>query len=1173
MNKAKLKSYAPAARRDFIQAVTDRAHFFGLSETETIPVVESGDFAMIGGNSFPRIVGAQRRKLEARVKRDGFSQVMEAVAYTWFNRFLALRYMELHGYLEHGFRVLSNIGSSNVPEILDHAAQLDMSGLNKQRVVELKLDGSKDAELYRMLLVAQCNALHAALPFLFEKIEDETELLLPDNLLHSDSLIRKLVAEIEEEDWQEVEIIGWLYQFYISEKKDQVIGKVVKSEDIPAATQLFTPDWIVKYMVQNSLGRQWQMTYPNSPLKTKMEYYIEPAVQTDEVKSQLAAITPDSLDPEKLTLLDPASGSGHILVEAYDVFKEIYLERGYSSRDFPRLILEKNLFGLDVDDRAAQMAGFALLMKARRDDRRILRSDNPVKLNVMAIQESGSISVENSQWGEQAGTIRALTELFKYGKTFGSLIQVPARIVAELSIIETSLNMAMLAGDLYTLQAARELLPLVEQGRVLAGKYNCVVANPPYMGSKGMNDRLKAFAQNNYPDSKSDLFAMFIERNLELAAPNGTVAMITMQSWMFLSSFERLRERLLSRETILSMAHLGTRAFDSIGGEVVSTTAFVLGNYNRPEYEGSYLRLIDGNSELEKISAMRNAIENPDCGWFNSASAADFMKLPGIPISYWISKNTLSLFNKQSLSDYFFSEGPCKTGNDEIYLRLFWEVSRDEVSPDQKWCFCSKGGEHRRYFGNIEHVIRWDEESRAHYRNDRIGRITSEHVWNEEGITWSIISSKAGFSFRVLPHHAQFNSVSPTIFAKDKSGGAVRRSLLFLNSTVAGKILSILNPTLALNVGNVLSLPFVKTIREFSYSDALIEIAKSDWDSYETSWDFTRFPLLNSDDHGLTLKVAYAKLRSTWLEMTLKMRSLEEENNRVFIEAYNLFDELTPEVPLNEITLTCNPYNRYGKGKSENELETLLLADTMKELISYTIGCMMGRYSCDQLGMMYAHNGSLGFDHSKYQTFPADDDGIVPVLDTDLFPDDATNRFEEFLKVAWSPEALEENLRFVADSLSPKGGETPRETIRRYISTQFYKDHMQTYKKRPIYWLFSSGKQRAFECLVYLHRYNDATLSRMRNEYVTPLQGKFSAQVDYLSNEINAAASTAERNRLQKQLDTLRKKQVELASFDDLLRHYADQRISLDLDAGVKVNYGKFGSLLAEAKAVTGGTD
>jgi hypothetical protein len=343
MNKNKLKSYAPAARRDFIQAVTDRAHFFGLSETLTVPIVENGDFAMIGGNSFPRTVGSQRRKLEARVKRDGFNQVMEAVAYTWFNRFLALRYMEVHGYLEHGFRVLSNTGSSNVPEILDHAAQLDLPGLNKQKVVELKLDGSKDAELYRMLLVAQCNALHAAMPFLFEKIEDETELLLPDNLLHSDSLIRKLVTEIEEEDWQEVEIIGWLYQFYISEKKDQVIGKVVKSEDIPAATQLFTPNWIVKYMVQNSLGRKWLATYPDSPLKAKMEYYIESAEQTDEVKAQLAAITPDSLDPEKLTLLDPASGSGHILVEAYNVFKEIYLERGYSNRDFPRLILEKNL--------------------------------------------------------------------------------------------------------------------------------------------------------------------------------------------------------------------------------------------------------------------------------------------------------------------------------------------------------------------------------------------------------------------------------------------------------------------------------------------------------------------------------------------------------------------------------------------------------------------------------------------------------------------------------------------------------------------------------------------------------------------------------------------------------------------------------------------------------------
>jgi len=566
MNKNKLKSYAPSARRAFIQAVTDRAHFWGLSESGSEPIEEKGDIAIIGGRPFPIKVAAQRRGLEEHIRREGFFHVMEEVAYTWFNRFMAIRFMEIHGYLEHGFRVLSNPTGSPIPEILEKAAQVDLAGLDKQKVIELKLDGTKDAELYRMLLIAQCNALHDAMPFLFEKINDATELLLPDNLLHSDSLISKLVKEIVEEDWQEVEIVGWLYQFYISEKKDQVIGKVVKSEDIPAATQLFTPNWIVKYMVQNSLGRMWLATYPNSPLRAKMEYYIEPAEQTEEVNAQLKAITPESLDPEKLTFLDPAKGSGHILVEAYDIFKEIYLERGYSSRDFPRLILEKNLYGLDIDDRAAQMAGFALLMKARKDDRRILRSDNPVKLNVMAIQGSEGIDARETTGNlldKKAKDINQqdigeLIELFRHGKTFGSLIKIPEGLAEKLSVLSSIVEAKLLGGDMFARQAAEAILPFVEQAKILAGKYDCVVANPPYMGGNGMNPALKDYAKARFPDSKADLFAMFIERGFELAkVGSGYNVQVTMQSWMFLSSYEKMRGRLLRERTINCMVHMG----------------------------------------------------------------------------------------------------------------------------------------------------------------------------------------------------------------------------------------------------------------------------------------------------------------------------------------------------------------------------------------------------------------------------------------------------------------------------------------------------------------------------------------------------------------------------------------------------------------------------------------
>jgi hypothetical protein len=1173
VNKNKLKSYAPAARRDFIQAVTDRAHFFGLSEKQIIPVEESGDVAIIGGRPFPRSVAAQRRKLEERVKREGFNQVMEAIAYTWFNRFLALRYMELHGYLEHGFRVLSNTGSSAIPEILDHAAQLELPGLNKQNVVELKLDGSKDAELYRLLLVAQCNALHTAMPFLFERIEDDTELLLPDNLLHSDSLIRKLVTEIEEEDWQEVEIIGWLYQFYISEKKDQVIGKVVKSEDIPAATQLFTPNWIVKYMVQNSLGRQWLATYPDSPLKAKMEYYIEPAEQTAEVKAQLAAITPDSLDPEKLTLLDPASGSGHILVEAYDVLKEIYLERGYSSRDFPRLILEKNLFGLDIDDRAAQMAGFALLMKARKDDRRILRSDNPVKLNVMAIQQSGNIVVDNAHWGTQANAIRDLVDLFRQGKTFGSLIPVPERLEAKLTAIENAVKKAMIGGDLYASQAAREMLALVEQSKILMRKYDCVVANPPYMGNKGMNSALKEMAQDKFPNTKSDLFSIFIEKIIDYTQCGGRCGIMSPFVWMFLKSYEELRRKLLFSQTLTSLVQPEYHSF--FESAYVPLCAFIFQSIPS-NYCGNYFDLTSFYGADEQPVRLLEAIKSNEIKYKHLMCQLDFQNVPSYAISYKMSRNTLSVFKEARILGEFASpKQGLATGENNQFLRNWSELSlgrvkfdaisrSDALKSNAKWFPYNKGGAYRKWYGNHDWVVNWekDGEEIRRFGTEDGGRPRSRaqntDYYFQKSLSWSKVTI-GGFSVRYFPPGFVFDVAGCSIF--ELTPEIIPFLACALNSVITKPLLSDLAQTLNYEVGQIESFPVLRTwetmksdnIRIFQ---SCVNIAEQDWNYYETSWHFVTIPVFYLNVKASSLDDSWSNWKVFCNAQVTRMHELETENNRLFIEAYGLQNELTAEVPEDQITLA----------RADREAD-------MKRLISYAIGCMMGRYSLEQPGVVYANSGDVDFDQSKYQAFPADDDGIVPVMDMDWFPDDAASRFEEFLKVAWSPATLEENLKFVADSLLPKNGETPRETIRRYISTQFLKDHLQTYKKRPIYWLFSSGKQRAFECLVYLHRYNESTLSRMRNEYVTPLQGKFSAQADYLVNEVNAATSTTERNRMQRQLDTLRKKQVELAAFDDLLRHYADQRISLDLDDGVKVNYGKFGNLLAEVKAVTGGQE
>jgi hypothetical protein len=609
MNRTKLKTYAPQARRDFIQAMTDRAAFYGLTAKKIEPVVERGDVAVIAGREHPRSVAKRRKQLEDRIQRHGFEQTMEALAYTWFNRLAAIRFMELHGYFNHGYRVLSNREGKPTPEVLEHAEHVELSGLKKETVIDLKLAGNKDSELYRRLLTAQCNALNKAMPFLFEKIDDETELLLPDNLLHSDSLIRKLVNEIDEQDWQEVEIIGWLYQFYISEKKDEVIGKVVASEDIPAATQLFTPNWIVKYLVQNTLGRQWLATYPQSALRQQMQNYIEPAEQTPEVQEQLKAITPASLNPEELTLLDPACGSGHILVEAYDLFKAIYQERGYQAKDIPALILQKNLFGLEIDDRAAQLASFALMMKARADDRRIF--DSEAKPNILAFEDSQGMTaagitqalnspinredvpreylfdeIEDDKAGlfnkkalaekghVSQGDIASLLALFENAKTFGSLIQVPPKLAAKVPEIERRLDDIMNHEDL-THAPARIIKPFTNQARFLARRYDAVVANPPYMGSMAMTAVLKSFAKDKYPRSNSDLFSMFMDRAMEYAAESRYAALVVMQSWLFLISLRTIREYIPSHKCLLSMAHLGARAFATISGEIVQVTALV----------------------------------------------------------------------------------------------------------------------------------------------------------------------------------------------------------------------------------------------------------------------------------------------------------------------------------------------------------------------------------------------------------------------------------------------------------------------------------------------------------------------------------------------------------------------------------------------------------------------
>jgi hypothetical protein len=1186
MNTSQLKDYAPKARTEFIKAVSAQAARFGITAQGMADAKVQGDVLMVGGQAFPRGYADGRRQLVERVKVVGFERAMEAIAYTWFNRFVAMRYMELHGYLEHGYRVLSHPEGRGRPEILDHAADVDLPGLDRDRVVELKLAGNKDEELYRMLLLAQCNALHQAMPFLFEKIGDETELLLPANLLHSDSLIRQLVEQVDEALWQEIEIIGWLYQFYISEKKDQVIGKVVKSEDIPAATQLFTPNWIVKYMVQNSLGAQWLATYPQSPLKGQMDYYIEPAEQNEEVKAQLAAITPKALNPEELTLIDPACGSGHILVEAYELFKAIYLERGYRQRDVPQLILEKNLFGLDIDDRAAQLTGFALMMKGRADDRRLF--ERGVKLNVMALLDSAGFDtegVELSDFGLKAGDLTELRRLFDHATTFGSLIQVPEGLAEKLTALK-KLSEAT-SQNLFVSEALKRLGPLVQQAALLATRYDAVVANPPYMGGKYFPPSLKRFIQEHYKSGKADLYAAFILRNLTLARVGGWVGMITIPNWMFLSGFESVRKRLFDEQCIDTFVHNGRGVFGSDFG----TCSFVFRNASLRQYRASFRRLYDkqgsvsSNEDLERRFATAR-VYTP----VNSS----FATIPGSPVAYWASHEVLSVFEHgEPLGRVAEPRVGLQTNDVNRFLRKWHEVSLGKVvfdceSRDQarnssgKWFPHHKGGDYRRWYGNNDWLVNWESDGAEIYAlarrvNGSPSRtVRSPDFYFRSSLTWSDVSASS-FAVRVSGPGHLFDVSAPCIFPTSEHRLLVAG---FLCSVVAFEMLRLLNSTIHFLVSDVASLPFIRATLVERNSDiqaaasSALDTARADWDAYERSWDFQSLPLLTaSTDPTPTLESSYTAWIALSRDTIAEMKRLEEENNRLFIDAYGLADELSPDVPIEQITLTVNPAYRYGGKLTEEEQWSRFRQDTMQELVSYAIGCMMGRYSLDAPGLIYAHSGNEGFDPTRYTKFPADEDGIVPISDVEWFKDDAANRVVEFVSVAWGKQHLEANLQFLADNLKPKKGESSRDTIRRYLCDSFFKDHLQTYKRRPIYWLFSSGKQGAFQCLVYLHRYNPGTLSRMRSEYVIPLQGKLAARLDQLQGDIQAATSTAHQKRLEKELTRLQKQQVELLAFDEKLRHYADQRIALDLDDGVKVNYGKFGDLLAEVDKVTGGKE
>ncbi len=1173
MNKSVLRNFAVNARQELMERIKQKAFEIGISEDKVKKAqIEASDAIYINGQALDSMQIKQRNSLIEELQMKGYNRVMEEVAYTWFNRFSALRFMEVNDYLPAGVRVLSSsLPGSMEPDILREALHVDLD-IDREKVFELR-EADDSNGLFKYLIIQQCHQLNQCFPFLFEKIADYSEILFPDNLLQEGSFLR-IIADtdnIPREDWQNVEIIGWLYQYYISEKKEEVFAGLKKNikitkENIPAATQLFTPHWIVRYLLENSLGRLWMLNHPESRLIDKMDYYIKPE-QNDGDFLRISS-------PEEIKICDPACGSGHMLLYAFDLLYAIYEEEGYILREIPGLILENNLFGMEIDKRAAELAAFALVMKARRKNRRFFR--NPIQPHICVLEnvkfDDEELRIYKEEIGEDLFTANLFPALWQFEEAdnFGSLIRPGLNNVSDIRQLLEAKN----PGDnLFLNKSHLKVLQALKQADYLSQKYHVVIANPPYMGGKGMNPRLKDFAKENYPDSKSDLFAMFIERGFDLIVKRGYNTMVTMQSWMFLSSYEKLRDRLLNEVTIDCMVHMA----NMVMGIAFGTAATVWHKLNKPQYKGhfSYVNYEDLN---EDNRPRQFPMQNERLAM---ASAADFKKIPGSPIAYWVSQGVLASFEHGiPLGEFADVKRGMTTSDNERFLRFWPEINdkksfksaknaKEALDSSARWFPYSKGGGYRKWYGFMEFYINWEDSGRdviefAKTINKSYTRtIVNIDYYFLPSVGFSYITS-GPFSMRWLPKGFLYDSGGPGVFSSKEKRKYI---LACLNSAPSMIILKLLNPTINLQIADVIRLPLpsydVFGKNSFFQNDMnnLIKLSKLDWDSYETSWDFTILPLLKPEYRQSSLQETYNCLRRHWRDMTLEMQRLEEENNRIFIEAYGLQEELTPDVPLNEITLTCNPCYRYGGDRSEEELEALLLLDTIKEYISYAVGCMLGRYSPDREGLAFAGGE---FDPSLYPTFPADRDNVIPVLADDYFKDDIVTRLVDFVRLTLGREKLEENLEFIADTLGRRASETARDSIRRYFLNDFYKDHVKNYKKRPIYWMFTSGREKAFNCLIYLHRYQADTIASIRTEYLHRQQEALEVEKQQLQRLINEETGSKSARNAAKSMLKLDKKILELKKYEEVIHHYADMRINIDLDDGVKVNYAKFREVLAK---------
>lgn len=1135
MNKNAIQKFAIWARSELIEQVKQRAYQYAITDKG----YGDENATVIFGRVLSPDEKRQRQSFVENIKRNSFNQAVEEVAYTWFNSFVALRYMEVNDFLPTHVRVFSDASGGFNPEILKDVLHLDLEGLDKAKVSEL-LNANKTEELYRYLLLTQCNALNTLLPEMFEKMGAYTEMLLPNNILKPEGVIGRLVKDIPEEDFRDaVQIIGWLYQYYNTEPKQAVFDGLKKNikitkENIPAATQLFTPDWIVRYMVENSLGRLWLESHPGSPLRANWKYYLDEAEQTPEVTERLRILRSENAikSPEDIKVIDCCMGSGHILVYAFDVLMQIYTFEGYSERDAAKLILEKNIYGLEIDRRAYQLAYFALMMKARQYSRRILTEG------------------VRPQVYEPTG--------YADGIEYGSLVHVdklepmPEQPKGQLTLFDDSYDVKLNAWNFK---------------RLLEQKYDVVVTNPPYMGN--MPVKMTEYVISEYPDSRYDMYSVFMERCTELANKIGFVAMITQHTWMFLSSFDRLRAKLLHYHWV-NLTHLGTRAFEAIGGEVVQTVSFVFKKKPAENYKSKGVRLVDYDNAEAKEQAF---VKGNNVSVFNSDN---FKKLPGTPYVYWLSDKYYTPFDTaKTVESYVEKKAGVVTGNDPYFVRFWYEPCFTDVSLVRrerysKYHIMQKGGGFRRYYGNNEYVIRLSDLYIPAKTNVSVRRGDADYYF-KKAIGWSLVGN-AQKSFRLVSDSV-CGTATPTIYLK--SDKYYEYILAFLNSKIAFEYLTAYNPTINLLITDICNIPLfvadeeIEKVRRLTVEN--IAIARADWDAFETSWDFKRHPLICGER---TVAAAFGKWER---EMALRfdmLKANEEELNRVFIDIYGLQDELTPEVEDKNVTLKTNTAFRYKQKKKKSNddefemqeeiveakeiREAKFLRDTICEFISYVVGCMLGRYSLDADGLAYAGGD---WDAGMYQTIPADKDNILPICDDEYFDDDILGRFVEFVKVVYGADTLEENLRFIADALGGKG--TPREVIRNYFLSDFYKDHLKVYQKRPIYWLFDSGKKNGFKALIYMHRYSNDLLAKLRTDYVHEQQERYRTQLSHIGVALNTVTGT-ERARLLKQQDKLTEQLREITGFEEKVHHLADQNITIDLDNGVKKNYEIFADVLAK---------